>query len=115
MAQFQKTMYAPINQITNYLKTTMPSSSISCSHEATGTMEVEGVTCHVLVFERYSWTGKNRVSLNITLVGNHEVTKIFAVSAGGSQATFLKVNTIGEESFLNSFISVLNKYDSREG
>lgn len=112
MAQFQKTMYAPVSQITAYLRTAMPSSSISCSHEASGMMEVEGVTCNVLVFERYSWTGKNRVSLNITLVGNQEVTKIFAVSAGGSQATFLKVNTIGEESFLNAFISVLNKYEA---
>lgn len=110
MAQFQKTIYAPVNQVAAYIKTTMPSSSISCSHEATGTMEIDSTTCYVLVFERYSWTGKNRVSLNVTLVGNDEVTKIFAVSAGGSQATFLKINTIGEESFLDSFIHLLNKY-----
>jgi len=68
------------------------------------------VRCAVRVYERYSMLGKNRVSLNITLIGEGDKLFLSMISAGGSQAVFFKINTLGEESFLQKAIGVVEKY-----
>ena len=59
-------------------------------------------------FERYSYFGGNRLSLNLTLfqAGNGPV-QLSAITAGGSEAVFFKVNTIGEEAFLDKLEEIL--------
>lgn len=63
------------------------------------------------MFERYSFTGSSRLSLNVTLFeaesGNIHVS---AIASGGSKAILLKVNTFGEENFLAEFRRILNRY-----
>ena len=60
------------------------------------------IRCSVRVFERYTMMGGNRVSLNVTLFQDADGTiRCSAITSGGSQATFFKINTIGEESFLD--------------
>ena len=68
----------------------------------------EGARCSVRVFERYSYFGGNRLSLNLTLfqVGNGPV-QLSAITAGGSEAVFFKVNTIGEKAFLDKLEEIL--------
>lgn len=61
-----------------------------------------GVRCCVRVYERYSWTGGNRVSMTVTLVGDGEELCLSAITAGGSQAMLFKMNTMGEEAFLDT-------------
>ena len=60
------------------------------------------------VFERYSYTGGNRVSMNVTLfqAGSGPV-HVTAITAGGSQAMLFKLNTFGEEAFLDTIRDVL--------
>ena len=60
------------------------------------------------VFERYSYMGGNRVSLNVTLfqVGDGPV-ELSAITSGGSQAMFFKINTLGEEAFLDKLREIL--------
>ena len=64
--------------------------------------------CSVRVFERYSYTGGNRVSLNVTMFqkGDGEI-HLSAITAGGSQALLFKVNTWGEEAFLDKLRDIL--------
>ena len=64
--------------------------------------------CSVRVFERYSWTGSNRVSMNVTLFQSGGDIRLCAITSGGSQAMFFKVNTIGEESFLDTLKNILD-------
>ena len=65
--------------------------------------------CSVRVFERYSYAGGNRVSLNITLFQNDkDPVQLSAITAGGSQAVFFKINTWGEETFLDKLIELLD-------
>ena len=59
------------------------------------------------VFERYSAMGGNRVSMNVTLVGKGEELFLTAITSGGSQAVFWKVNTMGEEAFLQTLIDAM--------
>ena len=54
--------------------------------------------------------GKNRVSLNVTVVGNGEKLFFTAITSGGSQAVFFKVNTWGEEAFLEQVVNIAEKY-----
>ena len=67
------------------------------------------------VFERYSWTGGNRVSLTVTLFrsGTGPLC-LSAIATGDSQATFFKFNTIGEEAFLDK-IRELIRVPPKEG
>lgn len=68
------------------------------------------VKCTILVFERYSYLGKNRVSLNVTILGHGDEIEVIATTAGGSQAVLFKVNTWGEENYLSYFEFVVNQY-----
>ncbi len=71
----------------------------------------DGVTrCSVRVFERYSAIGSNRVSLSVTLFQDPSgAIHCSAITSGGSQAMIFKLNTFGEQSFLDSFIDVIER------
>lgn len=66
--------------------------------------------CSVRVFERYSMIGSNRVSLSITLFETESQLQLSAIASGGSQAMLFKVNTFGEEAFLNELVPIIKKY-----
>lgn len=49
------------------------------------------------------------MSLNITLFQNDkDPVQLSAITAGGSQAVFFKINTWGEEAFLDKLIELLD-------
>lgn len=65
------------------------------------------VRCAVRVFERYSFIGKNRVSMNVTLLQVGDDLRLSAITSGGSQAIFVKINTLGEDSFLDTLREIV--------
>lgn len=68
------------------------------------------IRCSVRVFERYSYMGGNRLSLSVTLFQDSKgAIRMSAITAGGSKAMFFKVNTFGEESFLDVLSEVLEE------
>ncbi len=82
--------------------------SISASLEESTDFCEGDSRCSVRVFERYSYTGGNRVSLSVTLFQQGEgPVHIFAATSGGSQALFVKINTFGEEAFLDKLRKLL--------
>ncbi len=81
-------------------------SSLSASYEDGSDWEGNGVRCAVRVYERYSAFGGNRVSLNVTLVGTDGDLFLTGITSGGSQAVFFKLNTVGEDAFLNCLIGL---------
>ena len=82
--------------------------SMSASLEESSDFISGDARCSVRVFERYSYAGGNRVSLSITLFQNaNEPIKLSAITAGGSQALFFKINTWGEEAFLDKLRELL--------
>ncbi len=86
-------------------------SSMSASLEDSSDFISGDAKCFVRVFERFSYVGSNRVSLSVTLfqVGDGPI-HLSAITAGGSQAVFFKVNTWGEEAFLDKLREVLCQY-----
>lgn len=81
--------------------------SSSATYEDGSTMTAGGVRVAVRVYERYSYTGSNRVSLNVTLVGRGEDLYVTGITSGGSQAVFFKINRFGEDAFLNKLRQAL--------
>ena len=81
-------------------------SSMSASYEDGSDYTAGDVRCAVRVYERYSWSGGNRVSMNLTLVGRGRELFLSAITSGGSQAVLFKINTWGEEAFLDTLRAV---------
>ena len=108
MAKLEQTIYGNFNQLLSQIEDGIINGSVSASLEDSSDFYEGGARCSVRVFERYSYTGGNRVSMNVTLfqVGNGPI-HLTAITAGGSQALFFKVNTFGEEAFLDKLREIL--------
>ncbi len=102
MAKFEKTITGNFNEILNRIEDGILNGSMSASLEERSDFRSGDAKCSVRVFERYSYMGGNRVSLSVTLFQNgDEPIQLSAITAGGSQAMFFKINTFGEEAFLD--------------
>lgn len=84
--------------------------NFSASLEETTDYSDENCRVAVRVFERYSYLGKNRLSLNVTMIKSGAKIFVSAITAGGSQALFFKVNTWGEEYYLAFFTDIISPY-----
>lgn len=107
MAKLEKTITGDFNAILRRIEDGILNGSVSASLEETSDFRMGDVRCSVRVFERYSYMGKNRVSLNVTLFGKDNTVCISAITSGGSQAMFFKINTFGEEAFLDKLREIL--------
>lgn len=101
MAKYETSLQGDFAQILSDLESGILGGSLSATCEAKSDFFLGEIRCSVRVFERYSMIGGNRVSLNVTLVGDRENLFLSAITSGGSQAVLLKLNTFGEEAFLD--------------
>ena len=108
MAKLEETRYEDIDWMRQSLERGILEGSLSASLEDASDFRSGSARCSVRVFERYSYIGNNRVSLTLTLFQNgDEPVRLSAITAGGSQAIFFKINTWGEESFLDKLREIL--------
>ena len=110
MAKYERTVTGDFYGFLQTIHDGILHGSSSASYEDGSDYEHNGVLCAVRVYERYSMMGSNRVSLNVTLVGNGEHLFLSAITSGGSQAVFFKLNTLGESSFLDRLIDIAENY-----
>lgn len=102
MAKSEWRLTGNFDQILDRLHDGIMGRSLSASFEDGSDFADKEVRCAVRVYERYSAMGGNRVSLNLTLIGRGEKLFLSAITSGGSQAMFFKLNTLGEEAFLDT-------------
>ena len=108
MAKLVTKLNGNFDQIRTRIHNGILNASISASLEDFWSMKDGNSRIAVMVFERYSYFGGNRVSMNVTLYQEGDgPVYLCAITAGGSQAVFFKVNTIGEESFLDTLREIL--------
>ena len=84
--------------------------SASASLEDASDFRSGAVRCAVRVFERYSMLGGNRLSMTVTLFDSPEGMFLSAITAGGSNAVFFKLNTFGEGSFLGCVEEIVERF-----
>ena len=109
MARYEKEFNEPLSSVIGKVEDSVMRGSMTASLEESSDFSVGGVRCAVRVFERYSWSGSNRVSMSVTMVGSGNMTHLCAVTSGGSQAMFFKMNTFGEEAFLDTLRDALDR------
>ena len=111
MAKFERTIenqkFYPLLQ---QMEQGILDSSLSAHLEAGSDFEDGDARCSVRVFERYSMVGGNRLSLTMTMFqqGDSPI-RLSMITAGGSQAVFFKVNTLGENAFLDDVKQLLER------
>ena len=112
MAIFEKTIRNQnFDTLLRKLEHAIPDSSWSAELEAGSDFKDGSARCSVRVFERYSAMGSNRVSLSVTLLQEGDgPVQLCAITSGGSQAVFFKLNTLGEEAFLDKLREVLQRF-----
>lgn len=107
MAKYEKHLTGNFDEVLNAVTDGVLNGSMSASYEDGSDWTNGTVRCAVRVFERYSYMGGNRVSMNVTLVGNGRDLFLSAITSGGSQAVFFKLNTLGEENFLEKLVEIV--------
>ena len=108
MAKLECTVNGDFDAVLSKITDGIENGSMTSSLEDGSDYRIGDTRCSVRVFERYSYMGGNRVSLSITLlqVGNNPI-QLSAITSGGSQAMLFKINTLGEESFLDLLKEIL--------
>ena len=107
MAKFEKSFNDDFNHILSKIENGILKGSISASLEDKSDFQNGEARCSVRIFERYSSLGGNRVTLSVTLFQSSDgPVHLSAITSGGSQALFFKVNTLGEEAFLDKLIKL---------
>lgn len=108
MAKLEQYITADFDSLLARIENGIMGGSISATLEDKSDFYVPEARCSVRVFERYSYIGGNRVSLSVTLFQtNGGPVAVSAITSGGSQALFFKINTFGEEAFLDKLRQLL--------
>ena len=109
MAKEEYRFQGDFDRVLGILENEIINGSISASLEDASDFSDGGARCSVRVFERYSLAGGNRLSMNVTLFQGPGEDKVHlcAVAAGGSNAVLFKINTWGEEAFLDKLRELL--------
>ena len=107
MAKLERTLSGNFDALLQRIEDGVLGASVSASLEDSCDWQGEHSRCSVRVFERYSYAGGNRVSMNVTLYQTGDTIQLCAITSGGSQALFFKMNTWGEETFLQTLADIL--------
>ena len=113
MAKYERTFTGDFRGLLTAIEQGIMKGSVSASLEDQSNFEAGDVQVAVRVFERFSWMGSNRVSLSVTMVGQGGQIFVSAITSGGSQAVFFKINTLGEGAFLDKLREIVDGYAGR--
>ena len=108
MAKLERTLTGDFDDILWRLDQAVLNGSMSATLEDRSDFSIGPVQVSVRMYERYSALGGNRVALSLTLAGEGTRLHLTAITAGGSQAMFFKLNTFGEEAFLDTLARVVD-------
>lgn len=110
MAKLERDLSGSFDRLLDYLHDGILNGSSSASWEDSSDYRNSSFRVAVRVYERYSFMGGNRVSLNLTLVGEGNRIFVSAITSGGSQAVLFKINTLGEGAFLDQVEELLDRW-----
>lgn len=110
MAKYERTFKGNFDEFLNWVHRDITKGSLSVSYEDGSDIKLEDSYVAVRVYERYSIAGGNRVSMNVTITGTGKDLFISAITSGGSQAVLFKINTLGEETFLELCRDSVERY-----
>lgn len=110
MAHYEKQLTGDVDALVAHLDQAILAGSVTAKVEDGSDHRIGDARMVVRVYERYSAFGGNRVSLSISILAVEQQLALSATTAGGSQAMFFKLNTVGEESFLDRAIEAIESF-----
>ncbi len=110
MSKYSCELHGSFKPFCQFLKDELIKSSFSASIEDEHYYDIHDVHVGILILERYSYSGSNRLSLSITITEYQNQMQVTAITSGGSQALFFKINTLGEDAFLDKFKDAIHQY-----
>ncbi|NLO36830.1 MAG: hypothetical protein GX112_10855 [Clostridiaceae bacterium] len=113
MAKYERSLTGDFDGFLNHIHSAITQGSVSASFEDGSDRMLGQTRLAVRVYERYSMAGGNRVSLNISVLGHDNQLFVSAITSGGSQALFFKINTLGESAFLDQCIDAVERFAAR--
>ena len=108
MARYEQVLSGNVDRFVQHLDQAIPDGSVTAKFEDGSDHTLGDARMVVRVYERYSAMGGNRVSLNVSILSVGEQLAVTAITSGGSQAMFFKINTMGEESFLQKAVDAIS-------
>lgn len=115
LAKYEIKLTGDFDKFLKHIDQIIMERSLSVHLEDKSDMNLDKTHVAVRVYERYSYFGSNRVSMNLTAIANDSDIYLTAITSGGSQAVFFKMNTIGESSFLEDCIYAVEDYIEKYG
>lgn len=110
MAHYEQVLTGEVDDLMTHLDREIGQGSITAKLQDRADHRLGDARMVVHVYERYSATGGNRVSLTVSVLSVGDQLAVSAISSGGSTAMFWKVNTFGEEAFLDRAADALRSY-----
>jgi hypothetical protein len=110
MSHYEDVLPGDVDALVAHLDRAIPSGSITSKLEDGSDHTLGDARMVVRVYERYSAMGGNRVSLTVSILAVGRDMAVTMISSGGSQAMFFKVNTFGEQAFLDRGLDALQSY-----
>ena len=111
MATTTRTVVGQLSEVVPFLEAGGLGRSRSASAEAAVDLGTSAGGIAVRGYERFSMMGNNRVGMSVTAIQDGPYVHIVGITLGGSQAMFLKLNTIGEEEFLATLNSTISQWE----
>ena len=112
MTDYHQAVTGDVDDFVAHVDQAILRGSATASLEGAADQSIGDARQVVRVYERYSTFGGNRVSLNISVLAVGEQLAVSAISSGGSQAVWLKLNTVGEGSFLTKAVAAIQSYQA---
>ena len=108
MAKLERIITGNFDNVLWRLDQAVLNGSMSATLEDQSDFSIGSAQVSVRMYERYSALGGNRVAMCVTLAGEGDRLHLTAITAGGSQAMLFKMNTFGEEAFLDTLARVVD-------
>lgn len=110
MAKYERSFQGNFEEVLSFCEKTIMDGSITVTYENGSDFVFGNTKVATRVYERYSMLGENRVSMSLTIVENEDQIGVSAITSGRSRAVFFKINTWGEEGFLETLVQSLNEF-----
>jgi len=110
MSHYEDVLPGDVDALVAHLDRAIPGGSITAKLEDGSDHTLGDARMVVRVYERYSALGGNRVSLTVSILAVARQLAVTMISSGGSQALFFKVNTFGEQAFLDRGLDAMQSF-----
>jgi hypothetical protein len=110
MAHYEQVLTGDVDSFVAHLDEAIPQGSITAKFEDGADHRIGDARMVLREYERYSALGGNRVSLCFSVLAVGTDMAVTAITSGGSAAMFFKVNTFGEEAFLDRAVDAIKSF-----